>query len=528
MLRKKSPSSSLWACALGLSVVVSASAWAVELVPVDLQLVAPGGGRNVIDLTIEGDVLGTKKTSSDSADVSGNMLATLGLAIDPATYEVVRVETIEFTGGRIAISDTSFSLNWGLIVGRVDIDATGVGGTLRTPAPPGLVADGLFNAAEHEVVLDAGVFSARGTGLIGGFMPENPYVVDLAASPIAATTEAIGSISVSAPDVAAGRVSYDVTLVLPVFLDQVVLEEPGQAAVRVVGAATLESRGRIVLVADYGKIAAPASTGLEEAAVGATSFRRGAGNREIEWSAEAIQVTTYAGVDGAFRDPADPQNRKQFHLNNASASIRTERIDTRGVADLQISIDLRTWDTSTGFEAEDGVTLSVRLSRDGILFEDLAWAEVRGAAATALNKGRDGAFTTYRTPSGFFPEGTASVVVVIAASTNSASEHLFWDNLRVSSPVRFRRGDCDGNGSVDIADVLKTLFWLFVQGSARPSCLDACDANDDGSVSLADPLYALRWIFRGGPVPPAPGPAACGLDPTPADAVGCDAYSGCP
>lgn len=527
MLRKKSRTT-LCVCALGASAFLSVSAAATELLPVDLRLVPPGGGKNAIDLTIEGDVLGTKKTSSDSADVSGNMLATLGIAIDPATYEVVRVETIEFTGGRIAISDTSFSLNWGLIVGRVDIDATGVGGTLRTPNPPGLVADGLFNAAEHEVVLDAGVFSARGTGLIGGFMPENPYVIDLAANPLAATTDAIGSIAVSSPDVAPGTVSYDVTLTLPVFLDQIVLEEPGQASVRVVGTATLESRGRIVLAADYGKVAAPASTGLEEASVGATSFRRGAGNREIEWSAEVIQVTTYAAVDGSFQDPADPQNRKQFHLNNASAVIRTERIDTRGVANLQISIDLRTWDTSTGFEAEDGVTLSVRRSRDGILFEDLAWTEVRGAAATALSKGRDGAFTTYRTPSGFFPEGTASVIVAIAASTNSASEHLFWDNLRVSSPVRFRRGDCDGTGSVDVADALKTLLWLFVQGSARPPCLDACDANDDGSVSLADPLYALRWIFRGGPVPPAPGPAACGLDPTPADAVGCDAYPGCP
>ncbi len=515
-----------WLCAVGCAGLFAGSVSAVELVPVDLQVLPPGGGRNVIELTIEGDVLGTKRTSSNTATVSGNMLATLGIVIEPSTYRVASVETLEFTGGRLAVSDTSFSLNWGLIIGRVDIDSSGIAGTVDTPNPPGLVVDGNFNAADHELILNEGVFSAQGTGLIGGLMPENPYVVDLAANPISTSTDAVGSILVSEPRLAGGRVSYDVTLVLPVSIDETVLEESGQASVRVLGSAVLESRGQIVLAADFGQVAIPAWTGLEEAPAGATSYRRVPGGREIEWIMEALQVTTYAAVDGSFSDPENPQNKKQFHVNNASVVIATERIDTRGAAAPQIWIDLRTWDTSTGFEPEDGVTVSILASADGILFEEKPWLELRGSTATALNKGRDGAFATYRTPAGLVPQGV--VRVKIAASTNSNSEHLFWDNLSVVSAVPFRRGDCDGSGSVDIADCLRTLLWLFVPATPKPSCLDACDANDDGALNVADPLHTLGWLFRGSAAPPAPGPSSCGADETISDALDCADYPRCP
>lgn len=504
-------------CCRGLS--------AAERIAVDLEIV-PSAGTNAIALTIEGDVLGTVKSDSKTVPVEGNMLATLGLAIDPTTYEVQDVQSIELTGGRISIGDASFRLDWGFLVGRLDIVSDGVGGTFDTPNPPGPVAGGSFDAIDHEVILDEGSFSATGSGLLGGFMPENPYAIDLAQQPTTVNTEATGTIEVILVSATPTAITYDVIVTLPLEMDEVVLEEPGQATMRIKGTTTLDARGRIVLVPDFGRGPLPAWTGVEEAALNATSFTRGAGDEEVEWSAESLQVTTFAGVVGGFTDPENPRNLRQFQLNDASVTIATERIDVRGSTGTEISVGLRTWDTSSGFEADDGITLTVLMSTNGVLFEEKPWTAIRGAAATALNKGRDGAFTTFRTPSGFIPGDVTTVRLVIAANTNSNSEHIFWDDIRVSRAVRFRRGDCDASAVVDIADPVRTLVWLF-RGADIPSCLDACDSNDDGLANVSDALFTLGWLFSGGPIPPAPGPRACGLDATPATSASCESYTVC-
>lgn len=76
---------------------------------------------------------------------------------------------------------------------------------------------------------------------------------------------------------------------------------------------------------------------------------------------------------------------------------------------------------------------------------------------------------------------------------------------------RFRRGDCDANGSVNISDAIFTANHLFLD-YPRWLCDDACDANDDGEVDLTDATYVLTYLFRGGAPPPAPGPETCGVD----------------
>ncbi|MGE3163427.1 MAG: hypothetical protein AB7O52_00825 [Planctomycetota bacterium] len=81
----------------------------------------------------------------------------------------------------------------------------------------------------------------------------------------------------------------------------------------------------------------------------------------------------------------------------------------------------------------------------------------------------------------------------------------------------FIRGDANANGSVDIADAVFNLDFLFNGGA--PICLDAQDSNDDGQVNLADPVFSLAYQFSGGMSPTAPFPA-CGNDPT-VDAIDC-------
>jgi hypothetical protein len=88
---------------------------------------------------------------------------------------------------------------------------------------------------------------------------------------------------------------------------------------------------------------------------------------------------------------------------------------------------------------------------------------------------------------------------------------------------RFRRGDCDGDGTVagTVTDAVFHLAFNFAGGPA-PRCLAACDADADGRAvgQVTDAVFLLAFNFLGGPPPPPPFPG-CGEDPS-AAALGCD------
>jgi hypothetical protein len=77
----------------------------------------------------------------------------------------------------------------------------------------------------------------------------------------------------------------------------------------------------------------------------------------------------------------------------------------------------------------------------------------------------------------------------------------------------FRRGDADGNGSMNVTDAVVILGRLF-QGQDPLPCDDAADGNDDGGLNITDAVHILEHLFRSGPAPPSPGPSDCGVDPT--------------
>jgi hypothetical protein len=85
-------------------------------------------------------------------------------------------------------------------------------------------------------------------------------------------------------------------------------------------------------------------------------------------------------------------------------------------------------------------------------------------------------------------------------------------------PEAFRRGDANGDGTVNITDPIATLGFLFL-GQAPLACPDAADGDDSGGLNITDPIKVLSFLFTGGREPPAPGPRACGPDPT-ADPLG--------
>jgi len=92
------------------------------------------------------------------------------------------------------------------------------------------------------------------------------------------------------------------------------------------------------------------------------------------------------------------------------------------------------------------------------------------------------------------------------------------------SEGRFRRGDTNGDTTVDISDAVTMLMWLF-SGGAPPGCMDAADSNADGDPDLSDAVYTLTFLFQGGDAPPLPGPTSCGPAPNPIR--GCQSYPNC-
>jgi len=94
-------------------------------------------------------------------------------------------------------------------------------------------------------------------------------------------------------------------------------------------------------------------------------------------------------------------------------------------------------------------------------------------------------------------------------------------------PPEFKRGDANGDGSVDVADAVFLLQYLF-GGGPSALCEDSADTNDDGGLDISDAVAILVYLFGGGSIPD-PGPETCGPDPTPDDLLSCEYPQGnCP
>lgn len=109
------------------------------------------------------------------------------------------------------------------------------------------------------------------------------------------------------------------------------------------------------------------------------------------------------------------------------------------------------------------------------------------------------------------PVGVLQTVDMTISNQTSAS-------LTDAFTYGFQRGEVNADGSVDIADGIFVLEYLFNFGAA-PGCDDAADANDDGSIDIADGIYILAYLFDFGAPPPPPFLTA-GSDPT-GDSLGC-------
>ena len=69
----------------------------------------------------------------------------------------------------------------------------------------------------------------------------------------------------------------------------------------------------------------------------------------------------------------------------------------------------------------------------------------------------------------------------------------------------FVRAEIQGDGLVDISDVIFLLIYIFL-GGEEPECMDSADVDDTGVIDISDPIYLIAHLFLGGAAPPAPFP----------------------
>jgi hypothetical protein len=74
------------------------------------------------------------------------------------------------------------------------------------------------------------------------------------------------------------------------------------------------------------------------------------------------------------------------------------------------------------------------------------------------------------------------------------------DIVMIQLQETFIRGDANGDGVIDISDVVYLLNYLFVHGPA-PVPLEAGDATCDGVVDASDVVYLIKYLFVNGPPP---------------------------
>lgn len=171
-----------------------------------------------------------------------------------------------------------------------------------------------------------------------------------------------------------------------------------------------------------------------------------------------------------------------------------------------------------GFEPADG-DLHVELARCGSTLELRVWSPDGGRS----DGGRPQEPQVTRIDDSYH-SGIAGF-----SGASYVGNHLILRSICITttpSGASFRRGDCNDDGNVDIADAVSTLGSLFL-GHGDPDCDDACDSNDDGAVDILDAINTLGLLFLGEGQIPFPGVNVCGIDRTD-DGVGCDGYEQCP
>lgn len=124
-----------------------------------------------------------------------------------------------------------------------------------------------------------------------------------------------------------------------------------------------------------------------------------------------------------------------------------------------------------------------------------SWAHVSGAVDSLTNKvfWSDGTLASYAylTAGGkYFYIAACGPSSKMASLVTAAVKWMLGDNTK---------GDVDGSGSINIADAVYLIAYMF-SGGPEP-IMKACDVNCDNRFNIADVVYLIRFIFSYGEKP---------------------------
>jgi hypothetical protein len=114
------------------------------------------------------------------------------------------------------------------------------------------------------------------------------------------------------------------------------------------------------------------------------------------------------------------------------------------------------------------------------------------------------------------------VRAVYPGNAESGDSNIVSDTVAaIVTEGTFRRGDVDGNRTVELTDVVNLVGFLYLGEPVTLGCFDAADVDNTGVVELTDAIFELGWLYQGNPLDlPPPGPFTCGPDPAdPADTL---------
>jgi len=205
----------------------------------------------------------------------------------------------------------------------------------------------------------------------------------------------------------------------------------------------------------------------------------------------SLDASTYrVGMVHGGRDPGPGQPtsgtaRFSEPLLESQQSVRPPRLD-RLVENFQATVDQPT-----------------TITLHGIGLADTQEVTVAGYATMILE-------TTRNRVSVEVPATETPVRGDVVVRTSGGTSEI--PNAFFSFGKSFIRCDCNGEGTVDLSDMIAMLNHLFLGG---PPCVcdESGDCNDDDQRDLSDPISGLNFFFLGKAEPPAPYPNP-GTDPS--------------
>lgn len=96
--------------------------------------------------------------------------------------------------------------------------------------------------------------------------------------------------------------------------------------------------------------------------------------------------------------------------------------------------------------------------------------------------------------------GDTSVVYWKVKATDSYGAQTWCNEIDWSFTMTFLHGDANGDGAINLGDVVYLISYLY-RGGPAPYPLAAGDATCNGLVNLGDVVFLINYLFKSGPPP---------------------------